>query len=125
MWWRGRSERKTKQLTTSGAAAVAQIEADSSERINMVDLLMSRVVSLEQHNDRQDVRIGELVTVNAELRAQNTLLVEQNKLLQRQVTALEIEKATLQEEVVVLREAIQGPISDALEFLDEGGHDET
>ena len=45
LWWRSRTDHKVKQLETSGAATVAQIEADSSERINMVEVLMARVTS--------------------------------------------------------------------------------
>jgi len=119
LWWRGRADRDIKHIETAGAAQVAQITADSSERIHVLDVLSARVTNLESHNAAQDRLIVELSAAKAELTAQNTLLVEQNKLLRRQVDALEKEKAVLADEVALLREAIQGPISDALEFLDE------
>lgn len=119
LWWRGRADRDVKQIETTGAAQVAQINADSSERIHVLDVLSTRVTNLETHNAMQDRLIVELSAAKAELTAQNTLLVEQNKLLRRQVDALEKEKAMLAGEVALLREAIQGPISDALEFLDD------
>jgi len=117
LWWRGRSDREVKQIETTGTAQVAQIQTDSSERIHVLDLLTTRVTKLESHNATQDVLISELTAAKAELTAQNTLLVEQNKLLRRQVGALEVEKEQLSNEVALLREAIQGPISEALDFL--------
>jgi cell division protein FtsB len=119
VWWKSRHDRTTAQLETNGVVEVAQIEADSSERIHMIDVLSARVGALENHNADQDVRIEKLVADNAQLAAQNTLLVEQNKLLRRQVVALEDERDTLREEVDTLRHAIQGPVSDALEALED------
>lgn len=118
LWWRGSADRSVKQLETSGAVEVAQINADSSERIHVIDVLSSRVAALENHNATQDERIAELVHRNATLEATNTLLAEQNGLLRRQVRMLEQENVSLAKEVDLLREAVQGPISDALELLD-------
>ena len=120
LWWRGRADRDVSEIESKSAATVAQINADSSERIHILDVLSARVTNLEAHNAKQDVLIAELTAQKAELTAQNTLLVEQNKLLRRQVGVLEQEKAQLAQEVALLRDAIQGPISDALESLDEG-----
>lgn len=120
LWWRGRADRDVSQIESHSAATVAQINADSSERIHVLDVLAARVTNLEAHNAKQDTLIAELTAAKAELTAQNTLLVEQNKLLRRQVRVLDQEKAQLVHEVALLRDAIQGPISDALESLDEG-----
>lgn len=119
VWLKVRGDRDRARLTSDGVTEVAKIEADSSERIHMVEVLSARVNRLEEHNTEQDVRIGELITTNAQLRAQNTLLGEQNKLLRRQVDQLTEERAGLLEEIELLREVVQGPISDALEVLDE------
>lgn len=119
LMWKRRSELRAAELESDGERTRAQIEADSSERIHIIDTLSARVTNLERHNAEQDDRIANLVRENAGLSSQNTLLREQNTLLKRQITALEKENDELSEEVRLLRDTIQGPISDALETLDD------
>jgi len=115
---KGRADRDVAEINDEGMTERAQIGADNSERISVITTLAARVTVLEESLKVTSGELHALVSENAELRAQNTILREQNVMLRRAIEQTEAERDRHAAEVRTLREAIQGPISDAMEVLE-------
>lgn len=117
--WKSRKEHETTKLEQRTATEIAQIEADSSQRINIVEVLAARVNVLETAANEQDRLVMKLTRENAVLEAKNQLLSAENTMLEKDNKKHVFRTRELERYNDELKQHIQIEVSDARSRLDE------
>lgn len=117
--WKARKDKEAKKIEQEIAREVAQIEADTSQRINIVEVLSARVNVLEASSQEQDRLVMKLTRENATLEAKNQLLTAENVMLEKDSKKQQGRIKELESYTMELKHHIQTEVSEARYRLDE------
>lgn len=117
--WKARKDKEAKKIEQEIAREVAQIEADTSQRINIAEVLSARVNVLEASSQEQDRLVMKLTRENATLEAKNQLLTAENVMLEKDSKKQQGRIKELESYTMELKHHIQTEVSEARYRLDE------
>lgn len=117
--WKSKKDTETKQIEVDAQKHIAQIEADSSQQIHLVDVLAARVNVLETSSAEQDHLVMKLTREIAVEEAKNQLLTAEAAMLQREVDRCNKRIKEQDEYIRELRRTFQTEVADARAALDE------
>jgi hypothetical protein len=117
--WKSKRDKETKQIEAQATIDVAQIEADTSQQLQITEILAARVTVLEANASEQERLVMKLTREVAVAEAKNQLLTAESATLHVDRDRLQKLNEEQQEYILQLHRSIQDEVAEARFALEE------